>query len=113
MDAPLSTYGTVTLDASGYGMVSLSPSGMVDWRITRIAVRTSQGPMDTPVPTCTVYLGTVSDGDIIDQTWTGSRDVSDCDVLVQHGTSLITVWEGGVPGSSATVSLYGSQGLRR
>lgn len=111
MAAVLNTYGTTVLDANGYGQIILAPTAMQNWRVTRMAVRTSQAPTDTPVPTCTVYLGTVSDGDIIDQTWTGSRDVSDCNIVVQHGSRLIFVWEGGISGTSATASIYGTQGL--
>lgn|SRR5690606_1983487 len=111
-DMQLSTSGSVVLDASGRGMVTLAPTAMLNWNVTRIAVKTSQGPTETPVPQCTVYLGTTSDGDIIDQTWTGSRDTSDCNFQVPHGTSLYVLWENGIPGTSATVSIYGTQGLR-
>jgi len=108
----LNTYGSVTLDAKGYGQVILNPTAMMDWTITRIAVKTTQGTTDTPVPTCTVYLGSVSDGDIVDQTWTGSRDVSDCNFVVPYGTPLIFEWVGGIAGTTATASVIGTQALR-
>lgn len=111
-DMQLDTYGTVTLNASGGGTVTLTPTAMLNWRVIRMAVKTSQGPTVTPVPQCTVYLNSVSDGNIIDQTWTGSRDTSDCDILVVHGASLIFVWENGVSGTSATASIYGTQSLK-
>jgi hypothetical protein len=108
----LNTYGSVTLNASGTGQVTLNPTAMMDWRVTRMAVKTTQAPNQTPIPTCTVYLGNVSDGDIVDQTWTGSRDVSDCDIAVPYGTPLIFRWEGGVAGTTATASILGTQALR-
>lgn len=110
-DMQLSTYGSTVLDATGMGTVVLTPTAMLDWRVTRMAVKTSQGVTETPIPQCTVYLGAPSDGNIIDQTWTGSRDASDCDILVRHGTSLFFMWENGVPGSTATATLYGTQSL--
>lgn len=110
-DMQLSTYGSVVLDGTGMGTVVLSPTAMLDWRVTRMAVKTSQGTTDTPIPQCTVFLGVPSDGNIIDQTWTGSRDVSDCDIAVLHGTSLYFMWENGIPGTTATATVYGTQAL--
>lgn len=108
----LNTYGTTTIGADGRATVTLTPTANLDWTVTRMAVKTTQDSLATPIPICTVYLGTTSDGDIVDQTWTGSRDVSDCNVRVQYGSSLIAVWEGGIPGTQATISIIGTQDLR-
>ncbi|WP_333758795.1 hypothetical protein [Streptomyces sp. ISBFB 2968] len=110
-DMQLDTYGSTILDGTGMGTVTLTPTATLNWRVTRMAVKTSQGPTDTPIPQCTVFLGAPSDGNIIDQTWTGSRDTSDCDILVQYGTRLYFMWENGIPGTSATASIYGTQSL--
>lgn len=111
-DQVLDTYGTVTLDASGRGTVTLAPPGYQTWRITIINVRTDQAVTTTPIPQCTVYLGSVADGCIKAQTWMGSRSTANGDLLVQPNQPLITQWTGGVPGSHATVSLYGTQAMR-
>lgn len=108
----LDTYGTVTLDGSGNGTVTLTPDSFRTWQVTRISVRTSQGPTDTPVPQCTVYLGSQGDGQIIDQTWTGSRDTSDTTIIVQPSQPLIFVWENGVAATTATASVFGTMDMR-
>jgi hypothetical protein len=111
-DQVLDTYATVTLNGAGAGTVTLSPESFRTWNVTRIAVRTSQGPRQTPIPQCTVYLGSQNDGNIIDQTWSGSRDTSDCDFLVQPSQPLIIAWANGISGTTATASIYGTQSMR-
>ena len=108
----LDTYGVVTLTGTGRGVVSLTPSGMLSWTVTRMAVRTSQTPSQIPVPQCTVYLNSIADGNIVDQTYSGSRDTSDCNLTIQHGSKLIFVWENGINGTTATASIYGTQELQ-
>lgn len=112
MSDDLDTYGVVTLNASGRGVVTLTPSGMLSWHVTLMAVRTSQTPTQIPVPQCTVYLNSIADGNIVDQTYSGSRDTSVCDIRIQHGSSLIFLWENGIAGTSATASIYGKQALQ-
>lgn len=112
MDQVLDVYGTVTLDASGNGTVTLQPEGFRTWRVTVTNVRTDQGVTQTPVPQCTVYLGTKSPGNIVAQTWMGNRATATGDITVQPSQPLLIEWTGGVPGSHATVSLYGTQSMR-
>ncbi len=112
MSDQLDTYGVVRLDAAGRGVVTLTPAGMLSWHVTRMAVRTTQTPSQIPVPQCTVYLNSIADGNIVDQTYSGSRDTSDCDLKIQHGSNLIFLWENGVPLSTATASIYGTQDLQ-
>lgn len=108
----LDTSAQVTLDASGNGSVSLAPKSFRTWQVTTINVRTSQGVTDTPVPQCTVYLGSIGDGQIIAQTWMGNRSTAGGNLLVQPSQPLIVEWSNGVPGSVATVSLYGTMSMR-
>ena len=112
MQQVLDTYATTTLDASGRGQVSLAPEGFRTWTVTVINVRTSQGPTETPVPQCTAYLGAIGEGSIVSQTWMGNRSTATGALVVQPNQPLILVWENGVPGSTATVSLYGSMAMR-
>lgn len=111
-DQVLDTYGTVTLDANGHGTVTLVPEGFRTWRVTSINVRTDQAPTVTPVPQCTVYLGTVGDGQIKAQTYMGSRSTATGDLMVQPSQPLIIEWTNGVPGSHATATIYGTMTMR-
>lgn len=109
----LDTYATVVLNASGNGTVILTPDAFRMWVVTALNVRTSQAPTVSPVPQCTVYLGMVGDGNIICQTWNGSRaSASGTPIHVQPSQPLIVTWENGVPGTSATASIYGSMSMR-
>ena len=109
----LDTFGDVVLDANGYGVVSLTPPGYRTWTVTGISIRTDQGVTQTPIPQCTVYLGSVGPGQIVTQTWTGSRATAGgSPVTVQPSQPLIVEWTGGIPGSRATVSLYGTMTMR-
>jgi hypothetical protein len=112
VDQVLDTAGTVTLDASGNGTVTLQPAGFRTWRVTTINVRTDQGVTVTPVPQCTVYLGNKEDGSIIAQTWMGNRATAVGDITVQPSQPLIVEWTNGVPAAHATVSVYGTQSMR-
>jgi hypothetical protein len=109
----LDTYGHVTLDAAGHGTVTLTPEGFRTWTVTGISIRTDQGVTQTPIPQCTVYLGSVGPGQIVTQTWTGSRATAGgSPIVVQPSQPLIVEWTGGIPGSVATVSLYGTMTMR-
>lgn len=102
----------VVLNASGNGTVTLAPESFRTWNVTTINVRTTQGVTQTPVPQCTVYLGSIGDEQIIAQTWMGNRATAIGSAIVQPSQPLIVQWTNGVPGTTATVSLYGTMSMR-
>lgn len=109
---PLDEQGSVTLNASGYGLVTLQPDSFRNWTVTSINVRTDQGTTVTPVPQCTVYLGGLG-GRIIAQTWMGNRATAGgSPEAVQPSQQLVIEWTNGVPGSRATVYLSGTMTMR-
>ena len=109
----LDEFAPVVLDASGNGAVQFQPDAFRTWTVTSINVRTSQAPAVTPVPQCTVYLGDRSPGQIVAQTWMGNRATAGgSPIVVQPSQLLIVEWTNGVPGSTATASLYGTQDMR-
>lgn len=112
MSDPLDKQGSVTLNASGYGVVTLQPEGFREWVVTAINVRTDQAPTTTPVPQCTVYRDGIG-GQIIAQTWTGNRATAGgSPETVQPSQHLVVEWTNGVPGSRATVYLSGTMNMR-
>lgn len=112
MSDPLDVQGSVTLNASGYGTVTLQPPGFRSWTVTAINVLTNQAATQTPVPRCVVYLGGVG-GRIIAQTWQGNgATAGGSPETVQPSQPLVVEWSGGVPGSTATVYLSGTMDMR-
>ena len=105
---PLSQAGSAEFTAAGVAQVELGPvpPGQV-WLITRMTVSTSGS--DDPMPTCSVYDGSVSAQNLLDATYTGSQDVSDFGqpYILQSAESLVFRWEGGTPGEKATARLVG------
>jgi hypothetical protein len=112
-DQLLDEQGHVVLDASGNGTVTLQADSYRVWRVTSINVRTSQGITQTPVPQCTVYLGSKAPGQIVSQTWMGNRATAGGTPLILYPSTLLIVeWTNGVPASTAYVSLNGTMALR-
>lgn len=112
MSDPLDVQGSVTLDGSGHGIVTLQPEGFRTWTVTAINVRTNQGPAVTPVPQCTVYRGGIG-GQVIAQTYMGNKATAGGSPEVfQPSQPCVTEWVNGVPGSTATVYLSGTMDMR-
>ena len=103
--------GFVTLNAAGYGTVTLAPESFRTWTVTAINVRTSQTPTQTPVPQCTVYRGSVG-GTIVAQTYMGNRSTAVGSTVVQPSQPLVVEWTNGIPGTTATVWLDGTMDMR-
>lgn len=107
----LDATGSVVLNASGYGTVTLAPDSFRTWTVTAINVRTSQAVTATPIPQCTVYRGPVG-GEIIAQTWMGNRSTAQGETLVQPSQPITVEWTNGIPGSTASVWLNGTMDMR-
>lgn len=73
--------GSVTLDASGNGVIILQPSGSRQrWEVTSVVVSTNQAATATTVPVATVALNTISAATLSQSnnygaTWSGNQDV--------------------------------------
>lgn len=107
----LDAFGSVVLNGSGYGTVTLAPDSYQTWTVTAVNVRTDQATTATPVPQCTVYRGGVG-GPVVAQTWMGNRSTATGSTYVQPSQPLVIEWTNGVPGSRATVWLDGSFAMR-
>jgi hypothetical protein len=101
---PLNTSGTVKLSAAGAGTVTLAPTGLENWHVTRVAVTVTTNVLE---PVARVYIGSVAPGNLLAGTYTGSLDSSDEDQYVSPGQPLLCVWTGGDAGATATLSVFG------
>jgi hypothetical protein len=102
----LNTSGSVVLNAQGAGTVRLQNNKPFQkWKIDRLAVTTTT---NTNEPQVKVYLDSVSEGNLLDGTYTGSNDSTDINTSLLTGQSLVVVWSGGDSGAVATASIYGT-----
>jgi outer membrane protein assembly factor BamB len=101
----------VVLNSSGNGSCFLAPNGTERWHITRIAVVTNQSASATVIPTCGVYMDSISDENLYDKTYTGSQDATDADIWLEKGQQLHAQWLGGVTGTTGTISVFGKRVL--
>jgi hypothetical protein len=101
---PLNQGDKVKLDATGAGTVTLTPTGLQQWHVTRMAVSVTTAVLE---PTAKVYVGSVSEQNLLSGTYSGALDSSDEDQWLQAGQPLICVWAGGDAGATATFSVFG------
>lgn len=107
----LNEFRQVTLNASGNGSVFIVPGSTERWLITRIAVVTNQATLVTTIPTCAIYLDSISDSNLYDKTYTGSQDSTDADIVLEKGQQLHAQWLDGVAASIGTLSVFGKREL--
>ncbi|MFE0812666.1 hypothetical protein ACFW34_35115, partial [Streptomyces sp. NPDC058848] len=103
---------TGTADAAGGLTLRIGPDsakGPARWSVTRLGVRNEDPARrgQAPVPTCNVYLDGESAADLVDGTYDGSFDFSDCALRLQRGQALVAVWAGALPGDRLTLSVTG------
>lgn len=95
--------------ATGMVTVSIPVPRQERWHVNRYAVITNQAPTLTTMPIATLYNNSVSDGNVIDSTYTGARDSGDGDIWLEGGSQLICQWTGGIAGTTATLSIFGER----
>lgn len=97
--------GNGTADANGRAQCTVQPMRYgEEWRITRMTV---QSTSTTLTPTANVYRGSEAASNLIDGTWTGTRDSSDTSIRLMSGEALVCVFEGGDVGSQCTFNVFG------
>lgn len=105
---------SVVLDGSGNGQIRMAPTDK-KWSITNYAVKCTLLPGETfPVSEaqCNVYIGSVSDVNRIEGTFSGSSgDQSDTRVDLEQGHGIFFVWTGGDAGTTATAKIIGYQSV--
>lgn len=106
----LNKSGSVQLDASGNGTVTLRPD-VGQWWAPKF-LRVSTLLQKTPVAYCAVYQGAVTiknQTTFIDDTFLGSGDSTSIisGTVVIYGEAITAVWTGGNPGDTAVLTLYG------
>jgi hypothetical protein len=106
---PLDKFGTVALDASGNGSVSLGPDasrGPATWTVDTVIWVTSR-PGKAPIPRIVVATNT---GDLKCVSYDGSFGQGTGSAVLTRGQSLVATWTGGQAGDTATFTVSGTAG---
>jgi hypothetical protein len=104
---PLNTFGSVVLDGSGNGIVTLGPRIGQRWNVLTAAVSI---PNAVKIPQANIYIGgSASPGNLVDGTFTGNLDSTSktANYQIPQQESIIAQWIGGDPGATATLSITG------
>jgi hypothetical protein len=105
----LTAGGSVTLDSTGVGTVTLGPdSGPANWRVTGLIVQTNR-PGQAPVPRVQIYLDQVDPSNSQGLNYDGSFAQATGEVALSRGSHLIAVWSGGQAGDRATITATGEK----
>lgn len=103
--------GSVTLNASGTGTVTLGPgiSGnpSYNWLVTGLVAQTNR-PGLAPIPRFQVFKNQALAAYSLGLTYDGSFTSAGADEPIARGESLVFVWSGGLAGDIATVTLSGT-----
>lgn len=114
---PLDQYGTVTLDGSGNGTITLGPAKSNErWEVNGVAVSVSANMVGLVVfePQLKAYRDVVSVTTLIGGTYSGSFDSDSAfNYVVYPGRKIAFQWTGGVPGATAAVRLSGNDVFKR
>lgn len=106
-----SVHGTAS--AAGTLTLRLGPStggrGPAYWNVTRLQVRNQSAARRgrPPIPTCNVYLDSEDANGLVDGTYDGSFDFSECDLDLSRGQELIAVWSGEQSGDVLELAVTG------
>ena len=112
-------FATVALDGSGNGIAQGGPTRPREhWQLVAAAVKTNQPARNSGQPgavvneaSCEVYVGgAISPATFVARTITGSSGDT-CGLGnqdIQSGMQVFAKWQGGDPGVTATVTLFGT-----
>ena len=106
---PLVIGGSVTLDATGGGRVSLGPDqGPPNWEVTSLVTQTNR-PGLAPIPRVQLYLDAVDPTNSLGLRYDGSYGQATGSQDLTRGQHIIAVWSGGQAGDVATLTLNGER----
>lgn len=95
---------TVVLDANGQGIIYFAPERYGDtWEVERIS---TVGDSDAQ-PQLRIYRGAISPNHMLDSTRSGNTAISETDIVVSSGETLIGLYSYGTPGKTMTLSIEG------
>jgi hypothetical protein len=104
----LSQTASVTLGASGSGMVIMGPSlPRTTWQPVSCVISTSSNNSGTTE--FALYQNLVGESTVLGGSLTGSDDTATLNMTLYPGQTLVGVWSGGDDGATATLTIYGTQ----
>lgn len=99
--------GDVVFDAAGYGVVILQPlRANENWHVTRMSIQASSSVL---VPRFVAYRRFIAPSTVIDNTYDGNNNTSNCDEDIFTGEQIIGEWSAGDVGAIGTFIIYGER----
>lgn len=105
----LNEFAEATLNASGAATVFVAPGSYEKWTITRIAVTTTDPITSQNVPEANIFLDSPGAANFLEGTYSGNKDSSDTNIVLERNQRLYCQWSGGNSGSVATFSIFGER----
>lgn len=106
-DQDLDASGSAVFGSNGIAVVELRPNRLKQWWTVTSATVSTAGPApDSKADNSTAVLYR-NGWTQLDGTYTGSLDSTDLNLTIRRGF-LRARWTGGIPGYTATLSLYGT-----
>lgn len=101
--------GSVVLDATGSGRVSLGPdAGPANWEVSSVITQTDR-PGLAPIPRVQLFLDTEDPQNSVGIGYDGSFGTFVGSQSLSRGQHLIAVWTGGQSGDRATATVNGEK----
>jgi hypothetical protein len=101
---PLDEIARGTVASDGTCEVTIGPIRRQTWHVGNVGVQNDS----TAGPTATAYLGPSKSGQFMSSTYDGVNANLPCNVTLPQGARITVVWEGATPGSTCTVTVFGS-----
>ncbi len=107
----LQEYRPATADANGRAVVIFQPLRSFErWHITLMNI---QSTSSVKVPQFRAYRNAEGPSSLVDSTYDGNQNVSNTDITLETGESIIGVWSGADAGSICSMNIQGEiLGLR-
>lgn len=107
MQTELYESGFSTADATGKTVVRLQPMRAFErWHVTGMTVSSTSA---TRIPTIKIYKGSESRSMMIDNSYNGQLNHTDCDFWLNNAVALLAVWEAGDVGALAMFTIEGER----
>ena len=110
----VSVPNSVILNGAGYGYTTVTVPSGVRWDVALVSVSTNVVPTTTGTsavqPVVTLYQDTgPNPSHFLEATWSGNRDTTDSSYTLIGGDAITAEWQGGTPGSVATLRIRAYQ----
>lgn len=107
---PLEASAFALLNSNGDGAAVLQPlTAGETWHVTRMTVQCNSSIANGNIPEIRVYRRFISPTTMIDSSYDGNLNTSQCDEFIGNGEQIIAVWTGGDANATGTFVVAGER----